>query len=194
MNEITIKATGDVDVVSASNGSMNVTIPIRIIRRGRRKAVTLPDGTEHAVLHLLYARFWHKVLFDRGHVSCPEPFGRLVNQGMILGEVEFTGYRAAKGGWVSAENRGPDDVAAKVPATSRRERRSSASEAGSPSLIAAAWSSAPVLICSRYPAVWTCRSWATGAGSMPWTKREGRPAARIIASARQNLSIGNGCS
>ena len=40
MNEITIKATGDADVVSASNGSMNVTIPIRIIRRGRRKAVT----------------------------------------------------------------------------------------------------------------------------------------------------------
>ena len=45
MNEITIKATGDADVVSASNGSLNVTIPIRITRRGRRKAVTLPDGT-----------------------------------------------------------------------------------------------------------------------------------------------------
>jgi hypothetical protein len=45
MNEITIKATGEADVVSASNGSMNVTIPIKIIRRGRRKAVTLPDGT-----------------------------------------------------------------------------------------------------------------------------------------------------
>ncbi len=44
MNEITIKATGDADVVSASNGSLNVTIPIRITRRGRRKAVTLPDG------------------------------------------------------------------------------------------------------------------------------------------------------
>ncbi len=43
-------------------------------------------GAEHAVLHLLYARFWHKVLFDRGHVNCPEPFQRLVNQGMILGE------------------------------------------------------------------------------------------------------------
>ena len=43
-------------------------------------------GAEHAVLHLLYARFWHKVLFDRGHVFCPEPFQRLVNQGMILGE------------------------------------------------------------------------------------------------------------
>ncbi len=42
-------------------------------------------GTEHAVLHLLYARFWHKVLFDLGHLSTPEPFQRLVNQGMILG-------------------------------------------------------------------------------------------------------------
>jgi leucyl-tRNA synthetase len=43
-------------------------------------------GTEHAVLHLLYARFWHKVLFDLGHVSTAEPFYRLVNQGLILGE------------------------------------------------------------------------------------------------------------
>jgi leucyl-tRNA synthetase len=43
-------------------------------------------GAEHAVLHLLYARFWHKVLYDRGFVPCPEPFQRLVNQGMILGE------------------------------------------------------------------------------------------------------------
>ena len=43
-------------------------------------------GTEHAVLHLLYARFWHKVLFDLGYLSTPEPFQRLVNQGMILGE------------------------------------------------------------------------------------------------------------
>jgi leucyl-tRNA synthetase len=42
-------------------------------------------GTEHAVLHLLYARFWHKVLFDLGHLTTPEPFQRLVNQGMILG-------------------------------------------------------------------------------------------------------------
>jgi leucyl-tRNA synthetase len=43
-------------------------------------------GIEHAVLHLLYARFWHKVLFDVGAVSTREPFQRLVNQGMILGE------------------------------------------------------------------------------------------------------------
>lgn len=43
-------------------------------------------GAEHAVLHLLYARFWHKVLYDCGVVSTVEPFHRLVNQGMILGE------------------------------------------------------------------------------------------------------------
>jgi leucyl-tRNA synthetase len=43
-------------------------------------------GTEHAVLHLLYARFWHKVLFDLGLVSTKEPFQALRNQGMILGE------------------------------------------------------------------------------------------------------------
>lgn len=43
-------------------------------------------GTEHAVLHLLYARFWHKVLFDAGLVPTPEPFKQLINQGMILGE------------------------------------------------------------------------------------------------------------
>ncbi|MEM1225272.1 MAG: leucine--tRNA ligase [Planctomycetota bacterium] len=61
-------------------------------------------GAEHAVLHLLYSRFWHKVLYDRGHVSCPEPFGRLVNQGMILGEVEFSGYVDATGSPVSTRD------------------------------------------------------------------------------------------
>jgi leucyl-tRNA synthetase len=59
-------------------------------------------GAEHAVLHLLYARFWHKVLFDRGYVSTSEPFAKLVNQGMILGEMEFTGYRTTAGAWLSA--------------------------------------------------------------------------------------------
>ncbi|HMA63419.1 MAG TPA: leucine--tRNA ligase [bacterium] len=43
-------------------------------------------GAEHAVLHLLYARFWHKVLYDLDYVSTPEPFQKLINQGMILGE------------------------------------------------------------------------------------------------------------
>lgn len=46
-------------------------------------------GAEHAVLHLLYARFWHKVLYDRGYVSTAEPFQKLVNQGMILGEATY---------------------------------------------------------------------------------------------------------
>ena len=61
-------------------------------------------GAEHAVLHLLYARFWHKVLYDRGHVSMAEPFQRLVNQGMILGEMEFTGYRDFDEKWVTSSD------------------------------------------------------------------------------------------
>lgn len=60
-------------------------------------------GAEHAVLHLLYARFWHKVLFDRGYVSTPEPFDRLVNQGMILGEYEYFGAKDKDGNWVPAD-------------------------------------------------------------------------------------------
>ncbi|WP_254512215.1 leucine--tRNA ligase [Anatilimnocola floriformis] len=66
-------------------------------------------GAEHAVLHLLYSRFWHKVLFDRGHVSTAEPFKSLINQGMILGEVEFTGYVRAGGAFVSAAEVTDDD-------------------------------------------------------------------------------------
>lgn len=59
-------------------------------------------GVEHAVLHLLYARFWHKVLYDIGVVSTKEPFQRLVNQGMILGEVEHTGFKIpSTNEWVS---------------------------------------------------------------------------------------------
>ena len=61
-------------------------------------------GTEHAVLHLLYARFWHKVLFDLGHVTTPEPFQRLVNQGLILGE---DGNKMSKS---SGNVVNPDDV------------------------------------------------------------------------------------
>jgi len=69
-------------------------------------------GAEHAVLHLLYARFWHKVLYDRGYVTVEEPFQKLVNQGMILGEMEFTGYQTEHGDWVSesevhSTNNGP---------------------------------------------------------------------------------------
>ncbi len=59
-------------------------------------------GAEHAVLHLLYARFWHKVLYDAGVVTSPEPFVKLVHQGMILGELEYTQY-LLNGAPVSAE-------------------------------------------------------------------------------------------
>ncbi|MBK8726678.1 MAG: leucine--tRNA ligase [Holophagaceae bacterium] len=65
-------------------------------------------GAEHAVLHLLYARFWHKVLQDAGLVEAPEPFGRLVHQGMILGEVEYTAFVDASGQPVAKEDARPD--------------------------------------------------------------------------------------
>ena len=71
-------------------------------------------GTEHAVLHLLYARFWHKVLHDLGHVSTPEPFQRLVNQGLILGE---DGQKMAKR---STNVVNPDDVIAEYGADALR--------------------------------------------------------------------------
>lgn len=60
-------------------------------------------GSEHAVLHLLYARFWHKVLFDRGHVHCSEPFTKLVNQGIMLGKTEFTAFQK-NGMWIDLRN------------------------------------------------------------------------------------------
>jgi len=56
-------------------------------------------GTEHAVLHLLYARFWHKVLFDLGIVSTPEPFTRLFNQGMLTAFA----YRDGEGRLIPAD-------------------------------------------------------------------------------------------
>jgi leucyl-tRNA synthetase len=71
-------------------------------------------GAEHAVLHLLYARFWHKVLYDEGAVPTKEPFKKLVHQGMILGE----------GGQKMSKSRGnvvnPDDIVAEFGADSMR--------------------------------------------------------------------------
>ena len=71
-------------------------------------------GTEHAVLHLLYARFWHKVLFDLGLVSTSEPFRKLRNQGMILGE-NSEKMSKSRGNVVN-----PDDVIARQGADSLR--------------------------------------------------------------------------
>lgn len=61
-------------------------------------------GVEHAVLHLLYARFWHKVLFDSGFVSTPEPFMTLRNQGLVTAR----SYKLSQGGYLN-----PDDVTEK---------------------------------------------------------------------------------
>ncbi len=71
-------------------------------------------GSEHAVLHLLYARFWHKFLYDIGVVSCPEPFQKLFHQGMIIGE---NGEKMSKsrGNVVN-----PDDCVASVGADALR--------------------------------------------------------------------------
>ena len=71
-------------------------------------------GAEHAVLHLLYSRFWHKVLFDRGYVSTKEPFQKLVNQGMILGE-NGEKMSKARGNVIN-----PDDVVKEFGADSLR--------------------------------------------------------------------------
>src|SRR5438874_6012543 len=67
-------------------GNSSFVIGHSSLPRARGGVDLYVGGTEHAVLHLLYARFWHKVLFDLGHLSKPEPFQRLVNQGIILGE------------------------------------------------------------------------------------------------------------
>jgi leucyl-tRNA synthetase len=60
-------------------------------------------GAEHAVLHLLYARFWHRVLFKLGFISNIEPFPKVIHQGLILGEPEHRAFKDAKGIFVSAE-------------------------------------------------------------------------------------------
>ena len=70
-------------------------------------------GAEHAVLHLLYARFWHKVLYDLGHVTTPEPFMKLVHQGMILGEDNRKMSKSGNG-------INPDDVVAEHGADAMR--------------------------------------------------------------------------
>lgn len=74
-------------------------------------------GAEHAVLHLLYARFWHRVLYDLGYLSTPEPFLKLVHQGLILGEPEHSVYKDMKGAYISAERvdkEGKDKVTGEV--------------------------------------------------------------------------------
>jgi leucyl-tRNA synthetase len=75
-------------------------------------------GVEQAVLHLLYARFWHKVLYDIGVTSTPEPFGRLFNQGYILADA----FMDARGQYVPAAEvtRGPEGWAYRGQPVTRR--------------------------------------------------------------------------
>lgn len=70
-------------------------------------------GAEHSVLHLLYARFWHKVLYDCGVVTTKEPFQKLVHQGMILGEMEYVGFKQ-NGEWISADEASESDELERV--------------------------------------------------------------------------------
>jgi leucyl-tRNA synthetase len=71
-------------------------------------------GAEHAVLHLMYSRFWHKILYDLGHVSTKEPFPKLRHQGTILGE-DSRKMSKSRGNVVN-----PDDVVAQYGADSLR--------------------------------------------------------------------------
>ncbi len=131
-------------------------------------------GTEHAVLHLLYARFWHKVLFDLGHVSTKEPFQRLVNQGLILGETEYHVFLGADGNPISAsELRDIAEEASETArgwsgTTARTARRSSAGASArkrsrNP---AKAMCSSPALPSESMPAVSRCPR-AAGTSSIP---------------------------
>ncbi|CAI6001125.1 unnamed protein product [Closterium sp. NIES-65] len=117
MDDFNPTGTGEPPLAKATDW-VNTTDPASGLP-ARRETNTMPQwavdlyvgGAEHSVLHLLYARFWHKVLYDIGAVSTKEPFQCLVNQGMILGEFEFTAYRdTASGALLSA------DAAAKRPA------------------------------------------------------------------------------
>jgi len=99
---------------SAPSSSSEKNAPTDVGGYGSKGVDLYVGGTEHAVLHLLYARFWHKVLFDLGHVSTSEPFFKLVNQGLILGE---DGQKMAKsrGNVVN-----PDDMVAEFGADAFR--------------------------------------------------------------------------
>lgn len=104
-------------------------------------------GAEHAVLHLLYSRFWHKVLYDIGAVSTDEPFQRLVNQGMILGE-DNQKMSKSRGNVVN-----PDDIVAEFGADTMRVYEMFMG----PLQVSKPWSTAGLVGVSRFLE----RAWAT---------------------------------
>jgi len=104
-------------------------------------------GAEHAVLHLLYSRFWHKVLYDVGVVSTDEPFQRLINQGMILGE-DNQKMSKSRGNVVN-----PDDIVREFGADSMRVYEMFMG----PLQVSKPWSTAGLIGVSRFLE----RAWAT---------------------------------
>ncbi|MDP2792386.1 MAG: leucine--tRNA ligase [Rectinemataceae bacterium] len=104
-------------------------------------------GAEHAVLHLLYSRFWHKVLYDIGAVSTDEPFQRLINQGMILGE-DNQKMSKSRGNVVN-----PDDIVAEFGADTMRVYEMFMG----PLQVSKPWSTAGLVGVSRFLE----RAWAT---------------------------------
>jgi len=87
--------------LDATNESAFVDPDVEKYWMGEKGIDLYVGGAEHAVLHLLYSRFWHKVLYDLGYASTPEPFGELFNQGMI----RSFAYRDSRGVYV-----GYDDI------------------------------------------------------------------------------------
>ena len=104
-------------------------------------------GAEHAVLHLLYSRFWHKVLYDIGAVSTDEPFQRLINQGMILGE-DNQKMSKSRGNVIN-----PDDIVAEFGADTMRVYEMFMG----PLQVSKPWSTAGLVGVSRFLE----RAWAT---------------------------------
>ena len=104
-------------------------------------------GAEHAVLHLLYSRFWHKVLYDIGVVSTDEPFQRLINQGMILGE-DNQKMSKSRGNVIN-----PDDIVAEFGADTMRVYEMFMG----PLQVSKPWSTAGLIGVSRFLE----RAWAT---------------------------------
>ena len=125
-------------------------------------------GAEHAVLHLLYARFWHKVLFDLGVVNTPEPFMRLVNQGMILGN-DNQKMSKSRGNVVN-----PDDIVRNYGADSMRvyEMFMGPLEVSKP------WATAGLIGVSRFlEKVWAAAERVGGAGQ---SEKGREPSAELL--------------
>ena len=86
-------------------------------------------GKEHAVLHLLYARFWHKVMFDLGHLSTSEPFKKYFAPGLILGETEFTQFKDESGNIISFKDINEQDNAFTIKSTGAPVQKESVADA-----------------------------------------------------------------